>query len=116
MNFYQQLEQKFRDNAQGSALLLPGDETWDYAGLLSVIDDIALKLLDMGLQRGQRVLVQVEKSPENLALYLAALKVGLVYVPLNTAYTEKELEYFIEDSQPALYVGAHAGQTFPQRS
>ncbi len=113
MNFYQQLEQKFRDNAQGSALLLPGDETWDYAGLLSVIDDIALKLLDMGLQRGQRVLVQVEKSPENLALYLAALKVGLVYVPLNTAYTEKELEYFIEDSQPALYVGAHARTDVP---
>ena len=48
--------------------------------------------------------VQVPKSAENLALYLACLKLGLVYVPLNIAYTEAELDYFVSDAEPVLYV------------
>ena len=51
--------------------------------------------------------VQVPKSAENLALYLACLKLGLVYVPLNIAYTEAELDYF-GDAEPVLYVGDQA--------
>ncbi len=51
-----------------------------------------------------RVLVQVEKSPEALMLYLAALRAGLVYVPLNTAYQRAEVEYFLNDARPAVVV------------
>lgn len=51
-----------------------------------------------------RVAVQVEKSPEALMLYLAALRAGLVYVPLNTAYQRAEVEYFLNDAQPAVVV------------
>ncbi|HEU0200440.1 MAG TPA: malonyl-CoA synthase [Burkholderiaceae bacterium] len=51
-----------------------------------------------------RIAVQVEKSPEALMLYLAALRAGFAYVPLNTAYREGELEYFLADAQPAVVV------------
>ncbi|GAB4479090.1 MAG: malonyl-CoA synthase [Burkholderiaceae bacterium] len=51
-----------------------------------------------------RVVVQVEKSPEALMLYLAALRAGLVYVPLNTAYQRAEVEYFLNDARPAVVV------------
>ncbi len=51
-----------------------------------------------------RVVVQVEKSPEALMLYLATLRAGLVYVPLNTAYQRAEVEYFLSDAQPAVVV------------
>lgn len=62
-------------------------------------------LLDsLGLPMGARVAVQVEKSVEALILYLATLRAGLVYVPLNTAYQSAEMAYFIEDAQPAVVV------------
>lgn len=55
-----------------------------------------------GVQPGDRVAVQVEKSPEALMLYLACFRAGAVYLPLNTAYTAAELEYFIGDAGPSL--------------
>ncbi|MCX8115235.1 MAG: AMP-binding protein, partial [Burkholderiaceae bacterium] len=51
-----------------------------------------------------RIVVQVEKSPEALMLYLATLRAGLVYVPLNTAYQRAEVEYFLNDARPAVVV------------
>jgi malonyl-CoA/methylmalonyl-CoA synthetase len=62
-------------------------------------------LLDCGLQPGDRVAAQVEKSPESLFLYLACLRAGLVYLPLNTAYRRSELAYFLGDAQPRAVVG-----------
>jgi malonyl-CoA/methylmalonyl-CoA synthetase len=53
---------------------------------------------------GDRVVVQVEKSAEAVLLYLACLRVGAIYVPLNTAYTLAELEYFVDDAKPTLLV------------
>ncbi|MER1967154.1 malonyl-CoA synthase [Castellaniella sp. GW247-6E4] len=53
---------------------------------------------------GARVAVQVHKSPEALMLYLAALRAGLVYLPLNTAYHESEVAYFLGDAEPAVVV------------
>jgi malonyl-CoA/methylmalonyl-CoA synthetase len=61
-------------------------------------------LLDCGLQPGDRVAAQVEKSPESLFLYLACLRAGLVYLPLNTAYQRGELSYFLADAQPRVVV------------
>ena len=51
-----------------------------------------------GVEPGDRVAAQVEKTPENLLLYLATLRAGAVFLPLNTAYTLAELDYFIGDS------------------
>lgn len=67
---------------------------------------IANLLLDQGMAPGNRVLVQVEKSAEALMLYLAVLRAGLVFVPLNPAYREAEMRYFVEDAQPAVVVCA----------
>ena len=57
-----------------------------------------------GVQKGDRVVVQVEKSIEAVLLYLACLRAGAIYIPLNTAYTPKELGYFLQDSTPQLFV------------
>jgi malonyl-CoA/methylmalonyl-CoA synthetase len=64
----------------------------------------AQALAAAGAQPGDRVVAQVEKSIENVLLYLGALRAGLVYVPLNTAYTATELAYFIGDAEPAVLV------------
>jgi malonyl-CoA/methylmalonyl-CoA synthetase len=61
-------------------------------------------LLECGLQRGDRVAAQVDKSPESLFLYLACLRAGLAYLPLNTAYQRSELGYFLGDAQPRVVV------------
>jgi len=65
---------------------------------------LAARLVALGGKPGDRIVVQVEKSPENVLLYLAALRAGMVYVPLNTAYTSSELEYFLENAEPAVAV------------
>jgi len=64
-------------------------------------------LLDsLALPAGSRVAVQTEKSVEALMLYLAVLRAGLVYLPLNTAYQAGEIEYFIGNAEPAVVVCA----------
>ena len=65
---------------------------------------MAHAMVDLGLSTGDRVAVQVEKSPEALALYAACLQAGLIFLPLNTAYTIDELSYFIENSGSSLVV------------
>lgn len=61
-------------------------------------------LKSLNLPSGSRVAVQVEKSPEALFLYLATLRAGFVYLPLNTAYQESEIQYFIENAEPAVVI------------
>jgi len=61
-------------------------------------------LVDAGVRPGDRVAAQTEKSVPGLVLYLAAVRAGAVYLPLNTAYTLNELEYFITDAEPSLVV------------
>ena len=63
-------------------------------------------LQQSGVQKGDRVVVQVEKSIEAVLLYLACLRAGAIYIPLNTAYTPKELGYFLQDATPRLFVCA----------
>ncbi|WP_294931101.1 malonyl-CoA synthase [uncultured Paracoccus sp.] len=62
-------------------------------------------LKGLGLKPGDRLAVQIAKSPEALALYAAALAGGFVFLPLNTAYTPDEVAYFVENSGAALLVG-----------
>ena len=57
---------------------------------------IANVLAEVGVQPGDRVAMQTEKSAEALALYLACLRTGALFLPLNTAYTTAELDYFLE--------------------
>ena len=104
-NFYQTLENSFVTNLSGDALRLADGTVWRYQRLHERVAEIAGALVAEGLQPSDRLVVQVEKSAENLALYLACLKVGGVYVPLNTAYTDAEVDYFVQDAKPTLFVG-----------
>jgi malonyl-CoA/methylmalonyl-CoA synthetase len=72
---------------------------------------LANLLVSLELPEGSRIAVQTEKSVEALMLYLAVLRAGYVYLPLNTAYQASELEYFIENAEPAVFVcaGRHFG-------
>jgi malonyl-CoA/methylmalonyl-CoA synthetase len=72
--------------------------------MLDRTGQIANVLVLSGVEPGDRVAVQVEKTVENLLLYLAVLRAGAVYLPLNTAYTLAELDYFIGDAEPKLVV------------
>ena len=61
-------------------------------------------LASLALPEGSRVAVQVEKSVEAMVLYLATLRAGCVFLPLNTAYQSSEIEYFIGNAEPAVVV------------
>ena len=77
-----------------------------YGGLDALSARHANVLVELGVAPGDRVAVQVEKSAEAIALYIACLRAGAVYLPLNTAYTLAELDYFIGDAEPRLVVCA----------
>ena len=103
-NFFEQLEPVFHAAADRECLRLAGRESWSYGDLLRATAKIAAVLADAGIGAGERVLAQVDKSPEAVALYLATLQAGGIYVPLNTAYTGAEVSYFLKDAEPALFV------------
>jgi malonyl-CoA/methylmalonyl-CoA synthetase len=65
---------------------------------------LANLLQSLGLPEGSRIAVQVEKSVEAVMLYLATLRAGYVFLPLNTAYQSAEIEYFIANAEPAVVV------------
>ena len=102
-NLYTAYAQRF---AAPSATLLTTDAgaTFTYADAEVRSAQVANFLVGLGLGAGDRVSVQVEKSPENLWLFLGVLRAGLVYHPLNTAYTDEEVRYFLSDAAPSLLV------------
>ncbi|GAB3650351.1 malonate--CoA ligase [Ramlibacter alkalitolerans] len=65
---------------------------------------IANLLASLGLQEGARIAVQVEKSVEAMMLYLATLRAGYVFLPLNTAYQKAEIDYFVGNAEPEVVV------------
>ena len=75
-----------------------------YADLIAQAGRVANVLVARGVKPGDRVAAQTEKSVEALVLYLATVRAGAVYLPLNTAYTLAELDYFIGDAEPSLIV------------
>lgn len=77
---------------------------WNYREALRLSGQISGALHELGVRPGDRVAVQVDKSPQALMLYLACVRCGAVYLPLNTAYTLAELDYFIGDAEPRLIV------------
>src|SRR6201995_3243128 len=77
-----------------------------YGGLQALSARLAGALQALGVAPGDRVAAQVEKSQEAIALYLATVRAGAVWLPLNPAYTRAELAYFVQDAEPALFVAA----------
>lgn len=106
-NLYAVLETGFPKDRNGIAIETPQlAYTWDDIDRATAC--LANLLASLDLPAGARVAVQVEKSPEALLLYLATLRAGLVYLPLNTAYRQAEIEYFLTDAEPAVVVCSQA--------
>ncbi|AHM03028.1 Long-chain-fatty-acid--CoA ligase [Roseibacterium elongatum DSM 19469] len=85
-------------------LMTPDGGTLTYGGLRARVAQMAGALQAQGMGPGDRVLCQIEKSPQALILYLATAIAGGVFIPLNTAYTPVELAYFLDDAAPVLLV------------
>ncbi len=102
-NLFSLFESRFpRDRS--APLLLMGSRALSYAEADAISARMASMLTSLGLVPGDRVAVQVEKSPEALFLYLACIRAGLVYLPLNSAYQEREVAYFLQNAEPRAVV------------
>jgi len=77
-----------------------------YGDMLTQTGQAASWLRSLGVGVGDRVVVQAHKSPASVVLYLACLRAGAVFIPLNTAYQESELSYFLSDAEPSLLVAS----------
>lgn len=89
---------------RNTLLLLPDGGRIPGACFLALVARMAHALRAAGTGPGDRLAVQVGKSPEALALYGAALALGAVYLPLNPAYTADEVAYFLDDAGPSVFI------------
>jgi malonyl-CoA/methylmalonyl-CoA synthetase len=92
------------DDASRLAIETADGQRISYGDLIARSGQMANVLVNRGVKPGDRVAAQTEKSVPGLVLYLATVRAGAVYLPLNTAYTLTELEYFITDAEPSLVV------------
>ncbi|KRB79473.1 malonyl-CoA synthase [Sphingomonas sp. Root710] len=102
-NLYTRLAERFPTGDTVFAHLTDGSVV-RYADVEARSARFANVLRDLGVQTGDRVAVQAEKSIDMLMAYLGCLRAGAVFLPLNTAYTAGELDYFMRDAEPALFL------------
>jgi malonyl-CoA/methylmalonyl-CoA synthetase len=98
------IELAAREYPQRLFLVSTSGRSYSYQMLKEMSGKFAAALLARGVAQGDRVAVQVDKSPEALLLYVACLRIGAVYVPINVANTATEVGYFIGDAQPRVVV------------
>ena len=103
-NLYAVFAARFAGRLDQACLILADGRAWTCDDIECASAKLANLLVALGLQPGDRVAAQVEKSPEALLLYLASLRAGMVFLPLNPAYQQAEVEYFLNDAQPGLFV------------
>lgn len=105
-NIYSVFQDRFPSDPASVFIELADATQYSYGYLEQETARIAQFLTTKGIKKGDRVAVQTEKSPHVLFLYLACLRAGFVYLPLNTAYTKSELAYFLDNAEPSLVVCA----------
>ena len=103
-NLYALLRDHFAEHGEQPCILHPGGAVIHYDDLDATSARIAHVLVASGCEKGDRVAAQVDKCWQALALYLACLRAGLVYLPLNTGYQKSELTYFFGDAEPRVIV------------
>lgn len=103
-NLYEILNSRFPGNPDAPCLILPGGGEVSYGKLHQESARYAGLLVSLGVQPGDRVAVQVRKTPQALFLYLGCLRAGAVYLPMNDAYQRHEIEYFLTDATPRVFV------------
>ncbi|MBN9599470.1 MAG: malonyl-CoA synthase [Afipia sp.] len=102
-NLFSRLFDQLDDPAR-LAIETPDGARISYGDLIALSGRYANYLVSRGVKPGDRVASQTEKSVPALVLYLATVRAGAVFLPLNTAYTLNELDYFFDDAEPALIV------------
>ena len=110
-NLYAALRAQFPSNLDTIAVETDDGLNYNWSDLERASAMLANLLEGLNIPQGARVAVQVEKSVEAMMLYLATLRAGYVFLPLNTAYQSAEIQYFIENAEPAVVVcsGANFG-------
>lgn len=106
MNLYSLFESRFPQDRTACCIETHDGLYYSWNDLDRASAKMANLLTGLDLPAGARIAVQVEKSAEALILYLATLRAGFVYLPLNTAYRAAEISYFIGDAQPSVVVCA----------
>ncbi|QRZ16108.1 malonyl-CoA synthase (plasmid) [Paracoccus methylovorus] len=102
-NLFDILARGIPDPAATAIETLSGERI-SYGDLIARTGRMANALASLGVQPGNRVAAQVEKSVQAIILYLATVRAGAVFLPLNTGYTPAEIEYFVGDAAPAIFV------------
>ncbi len=103
-NLFEIFRARFPADRSRPFITRPEGRIFTYDELEQISGRLAALLIELGVAPGDRVAVQVEKSAEAVFLYLACLRAGAIFLPLNTGYRSDELDYFIADAEPALVV------------
>ncbi len=103
-NLFVALRKAFPANLDEVAIETDGGLLYSWRDLERATAMLANSLQSLSLPAGARIAVQVEKSVEAVMLYLATLRAGYVFLPLNTAYQSAEIEYFIANAEPSVVV------------
>ncbi len=103
-NFFALIEARLSEDPQKTCLNCDGGAKVSNAEILELAGSISSFIGHSGIESGDRLVVQVPKSAYAVALYLACLRAGVIYIPLNTSYTAEEVSYFLGDATPKLFV------------
>ena len=103
-NIFDLFRSRFPSDREAAFITLPGGPRFSYGDLDAISARLAHALVGLGVEKGDRVAVQVDKSPQALMLYVACLRAGAVFLPLNTAYQAGEVGYFMSDAEPQVFV------------
>lgn len=103
-NFYALIESRMLRFPDKICLDCENGLQLSFAQVLELAGRISSFIRQQGIPAGERLVVQAEKSPFGVALYLACLRAGIIYIPLNTSYTAEEVEYFLADATPRLFI------------
>ncbi len=104
-NVYEEFRQRFPADRSRPFIESAQGRIHSYSDLEETCARYARLLRGLGVEKGDRVAGQVEKSAEAVFLYLAVLRAGAIYMPLTTAYRKAEMEYFLSDAGPKVVVG-----------
>ena len=104
-NLYKILYENFKSDLDKICIEIPYNKKISFKDLDILSAHFASFLNDLGLKKGDRMICQIDKSLSAIGLYLGCLRAGIIYTPLNTSYTNDEVEYFIQNIEPKLFVG-----------
>ena len=103
-NLYDVLAAGFPTDRSRPAFLLSDGQAVSYRTLEEEVAQVGGRLVAFGVQPGDRIALQAEKSVAAVMIYLGVLKAGAAFLPLNSAYTSAEVDYFVKDAEPRLFL------------